>query len=137
MTSYILILLPIIIIIFYYFRKRPISFRIPRKPERIIEKPLIEKHIRIPVGEKRETVEMINQTKTLLQHIQKDVEVYMEKLRQIEKQFVETEELPEKEIKVQEEEKETSVIVDVHDIEWKVDKLLETLDDKDKNQKKI
>jgi hypothetical protein len=132
-----LILLPIIIILFYYLRKRPITFRIPRKPERIIKKPLIEKPIRIPVGEKRETVEMIDQTKTLLQHIQKDVEVYMEKLRQIEKQFIETEKLPEEETKVPEKEEETIVKVDVHDVEWKVDKLLESLEDKDKNQKKV
>jgi len=80
---------------------------------------------------------MIDQTKTLLQHIQKDVEVYMEKLRQIEKQFIETEELPEEVTKVPEEEEETSVMVDVYDIEWKVDKLLESLEDKDKNQKKV
>jgi len=133
----ILILLPIIIIILYYLRKRSITFRIPRKPERIIKKPLVEKTIRIPISEKRETVEMIDQTKTLLQHMQEDVKVYMEKLRQIEKQFIETEELPEEKIKVPEEEQETSVTVDVYDIEWKVDKLLESLEDKDKNEKKV
>ena len=75
-------------------------------------------------GEKKETVEMISQTKTLLQNIQQDVEVYMEKLRQIEDQFFEP--ILEKE----EEEEEEITEEKPSNIEAKVDKLLSELDDK-------
>ena len=76
-------------------------------------------------GEKKETVEMISQTKTLLQNIQQDVEVYMEKLRQIEDQFFEPT------LKEEEEEEEKEITEEKpSNIEAKVDKLLSELDDK-------
>lgn len=126
------ILLAALFVSSYYLRHRPIKYRIPRKPERVIERPLIEKPLRFIAGEKKDTVEMISQTKTLLQHIQQDVEAYMEKLGEIEDQFMipieeeeEMEELPEE---------KPSELEGIHDIESKVDKLLSALDDdKDKN----
>jgi len=126
------ILLAALFVSSYYLRRRPIKYRIPRKPERVIERPLIEKPLRFIAGEKKDTVEMISQTKTLLQRIQQDVEAYMEKLGEIEDQFMipieeeeEIEELPEE---------KPSELEDIHDIESKVDKLLSALDDdKDKN----
>ncbi len=126
------ILLAALFVSSYYLRRRPIKYRIPRKPERVIERPLIEKPLRLFAGEKKDTVEMISQTKTLLQRIQQDVEAYMEKLGEIEDQFMipieeeeEMEELPEE---------KPSELEDIHDIEAEVDKLLSALDDdKDKN----
>ncbi len=126
------ILLAALFVSSYYLRRRPIKYRIPRKPERVIERPLIEKPLRFIAGEKKDTVEMISQTKTLLQRIQQDVEAYMEKLGEIEDQFMipieeeeEMEELPEE---------KPSELEGIHDIESKVDKLLSALDDdKDKN----
>lgn len=146
---FILILVPILLIIYYYNRKKPIRFkeyRETRRPERYVEKPLFEKlpiekrisekPLKFYAGEKKETVEMIDQTMTVLQHIQNDVELYMKQLRRIEKQFIEPEEAPKKETKQTEEdisrdEDEPGVIVDIRDIESKVDKLLDSLDDKD------
>lgn len=145
---WILLILAIIIgavfIIPYYLRSRPIKYKVSKKPERIIEKrPLIEKPLKMFAGEKKETVEMISQTKTLLQNIQQDVEVYMEKLQQIEDQFFEPiieeekeveeptiEEDKEAEEPILVEEKETEVPEEEpSDIEAKVDKLLSELDD--------
>jgi len=126
------ILLAALFVSSYYLRRRPIKRMIPRKPEKIIEKPLIEKPLRFIAGEKTDTVKMISQTKTLLQRIQQDVETYMEKLGKIEDQFMismeeeeEIEELPEE---------KPSELEGIHDIEAEVDKLLSALDDdKDKN----
>ena len=129
LAIWILLILAIIIVALFvippYLRRRPIKYKISKKPERIIEKrPLIEKPLRMFAGEKKETVEMISQTKTLLQNIQQDVEVYMEKLRQIEDQFFEP--ILEKE----EEEEEEITEEKPSNIEAKVDKLLSELDDK-------
>jgi parallel beta-helix repeat protein len=125
------ILLAALFVSSYYLRRRPIKYKIPRKPERVIERPLIEKPLRFIAGEKTDTVEMISQTKILLQRIQQDVEAYMEKLREMEDQFMipieeeeEMEELPEE---------KPSELEDIHDIEAEVDKLLSALDDEDKN----
>ena len=136
-VSILVVIILIILIIYYIKRKQLVIFEVIKKPERVIEKPLIEKPLKILVGKKTETVEMIDQTKTLLQHIQKNAEVYIKELQQIEKQFFETKELPAEEIKTPQDEKEKNMIVDIHEIEWKVDKLLSSLDDKDKNQKKV
>ncbi len=134
LTIWILLILSIIIVALFvipsYLKRRPIKYKISKKPERIIEKrPLIEKPLRMFAGEKKETVEMISQTKTLLQNIQQDVEVYMEKLRQIEDQFFEP---TLEEEKKEEEEKEEEKITEEKpsNIEAKVDKLLSELDDK-------
>jgi hypothetical protein len=126
------ILLAALFVSSYYLRRRSIKYKIPRKPEKVIERPLIEKPLRFIAGEKTDTVEMISQTKTLLQRIQQDVEAYMEKLREMEDQFMmpieeeeEMEELPEE---------KPSKLEDIHDIEAEVDKLLSALDDdEDKN----
>ena len=87
---------------------------------------------------------MIRQTRTLLQHIQQDVEVYMEKLYQIEDQITVTSTETEEETTSYFEEK-TSESNNVRDIEpklddtsprgieSKVDELLSMLDNKDKN----
>jgi len=127
---WILLILAIIIVTLFvisaYLRRRPIKYKIAKKPERIIEKrPLIEKPLKMFAGEKKETIEMISQTKTLLQNIQQDVEVYMEKLRQIEDQFFEPT------LKEEEEEEEKEITEEKpSNIEAKVDKLLSELDDK-------
>lgn len=126
------VLLTALFVSFYYLRRRYIKYRIPRKPERVIERPLIEKPLRFIAGKKKDTVEMISQTKTLLQRIQQDVEAYMEKLGEIEDQFM----IPIEEEEEMEErpEEKPSELEDIHDIESKVDKLLSALDDdKDKN----
>jgi hypothetical protein len=133
LAIWILLIIAIIIIavfvILSYLIRRPFKYKISRKPERIIRKRLlIEKPLRMFAGEKKETVEMISQTKTLLQNIQQDVEVYMEKLRQIEDQFFEPtlEEEKKEEEEIQEEKPSN--------IEAKVDKLLSELDDKENAQ---
>jgi len=117
------------IIIFLYYRGRKISVSLTPKTKLVTEKPLIEKTLSIPVSEKRETVEMITQTKSLLQHIQKDVEVYMEKLKQIEDQFIEPVSKDVKEVIVTE--TKPIKIKDIYEIETKVDKLLEELDNEE------
>ena len=137
LAIWILLILAIIIaalfIIPFYLRRRPIKYKMPRKPEKIIKRPVIEEPLRIFAGEKRDTMEMIGQTRTVLQHIQQDVEVYMEKLRQIEEQFTVMPEEEKEEIEESPEE-ETTESEDIHNVESKVDKLLTKLDDKDKNQ---
>jgi hypothetical protein len=122
----IVILFSSLFIVFYYLRNRPIRYRISRKPEEIIEKPLIKKSIKIPVVEKKDTLEMIGQTKTLLQRIQQDVEVYMEKLQEIEEQFI---------IPPLEKEKESKT-ESIQEIEIKVDKILLELEKKEKSESK-
>jgi cob(I)alamin adenosyltransferase len=120
------ILFSSLFIVFYYLRNRPIKYKASKKPEKIIEKPLIKKSLKIPAAEKKDTLEMIGQTKTLLQRIQQDVEVYMEKLQEIEEQFVLPPLEKEKQIKTE----------DIKDIEIKVDKILLELEKKEKSESK-
>ena len=69
----------LISILFYYTRVRRRRVKIFRKPLKVTKKP---SKIYIEDGD---TVQMISQTKDLLQSIQNDVTVYMDKLGQIEK----------------------------------------------------
>ena len=73
---------------------------------------------------------MINQTKALLQHIQKDVEVYMEKIHQIEGQFTKTEEESRQKIEIPISSVDKKLIEKNSDIDFRVDKLLKSLEDK-------
>jgi nitrous oxidase accessory protein NosD len=125
-----------------YLKDRLDQMKLRRKHARAIKRPTVEKTLKLPLGETRDTVIMIGQTKTLLQNIQRDVDVYMEKLSQIEDQF--TVMPKEEEIQVSEPPKEEPE--DIHEpdmsketetpeeetLESKVDKLLSSLDDKDK-----
>ena len=113
------IILPILVLIFYYLK---------RKSMRIIKKSVIKEPLKIPTSDKKDTLEMVTQTKALLQHIQKDVEVYMEKLNEIEEQFI----IPTiKEAEVEEEKEEEKLIVEksrkdekICEVEDKVDQIL-------------
>jgi len=128
----ILILIPIVI--FYYLRKKSIKYKKPKEQEKIFKKPLVEPPIKLPIREKKETVDMISETKALLQYIQKDVEIYMEKLREIEGQFIETEEIQE-EIVTIEKEQEPAKPEEQQKIENKVDKILDSKKGRYENKK--
>jgi hypothetical protein len=73
---------------------------------------------------------MITQTKTILQHIQQDVEVYMEKLKQLEDQFYEPA-IKEDERKIELPKEKPTEKKDIYDIEAKVDELLSKIDNKE------
>ena len=120
-----------------YLKRKPLKLDIFRRPERVIKRPSLERAIRLPISEKKDTVTMITQTKTLLQHIQEDVEIYMDKLREIEQQFSELPEEKEEEIEEEPQELEPEESEDIREIEARVDKLLSKLDDKDKNKEDI
>jgi hypothetical protein len=124
-----LIALTVIIIAFSYLRNRKRDIEIPSERRRIPKQPKLKKSIDLPVSEKKETVEMITQTKSLLQHIQQDVEVYMEKLKQIEDQFNEPVMRIEKKKRI-EKEKNTGKN-DIHEIEERIDKILSESDNKE------
>ncbi len=134
-----LIIIPILlpIIFFYYLRKKAIKYQILKEQEKIIKKPLEREPLKIPVREKRETVDMISETKELLQYIQRDVEVYMEKLREIEEQFIETEEISEEERIITEEEEEPEITDESQKTEIKIDKILESKKEEIKETEKI
>jgi nitrous oxidase accessory protein len=126
--SILAVIILIIFIIVYYIKKQKLTIdKLIKKPERVIEKPLAKKKIEIPTIEKRDTIEMIGQTKTLLQRIQQDVEVYMEKLREIEEQFI----VPPLEVEKQ------SKIVNLHEIEARVDEILLEFEKKEKNETEL
>lgn len=78
-----------LIIILTYHKKKPIRLIKTKQKREISKISAIEKSIIPSAFDKKGTVQMISQTKYLLQHIQQDVEVYMEKLKQIEDQFIE------------------------------------------------
>ncbi len=82
----ILIIFAILFYTLYYKRYKPTITKIIKKPWRIIKPPATK----IPSETRAidiESAEMISQTKNLLNHIQKDVEVYMEQLRHLEEQI--------------------------------------------------
>jgi hypothetical protein len=141
-----ILIIAALIIIPRYQKQRPIKYRTYRKPERIAKKPLTERILEIPAGDKKDTVQMITQTRTLLQNIQQDVNVYMDKLHEIEQQFtvMQTDEKepiikpPKEETtiedkKIETHDEKTSELDEAQEVESKVDKLLSQLDDKDKN----
>jgi hypothetical protein len=154
---WLLIVLIILFVALYfiprYLKGRIIKYRLTRKPKKTIKTPVIEKTLKLPLGEKKDTIMMIGQTKALLQNIHQDVEVYMQKLRELEQQFTT---LPTKEIEKTEESKDEEPQIiripkeepivgetpekeipgetkDISEIEAKVDKILSELDDEDKN----
>jgi hypothetical protein len=136
-----------------HLKERFIKLKLSRKPEKTFKTSIMEKTLKVPLGEKKDTVMMIDQTKALLQHIHQDVEAYMEQLRDLEQQFTTIptkdkftveehkedeppiEKLPKEEPTKEEiQEKEiTSETKDISELEAKVDKILSALDDKDKN----
>jgi len=122
------IIIPLVIILFSYKRRRPISERIQKRHKKVQKRPLIKKSLIVSDTEKKVTFEMITQTKSLLQNIQQDVEVYMEKLRSIEDQF--NEPLVKEEKKVEPLKERPPKIKDINEIEAKVDKLLTDADNK-------
>jgi hypothetical protein len=134
-----------------YLRKRPIKIRaiIGVKPKRT-RRPKPAKPIRLPPMD-TETVMMLSQTKDLLQNIQNNVQIYMDKLSQLEDQMKVTKKEKEPITIAKEPEKEKIIpeIIDEPkkevtketkkepkkektkdlDIESEVDKLLNKLDD--------
>jgi hypothetical protein len=115
------IFLIILIITLYFTKYKYWKYKIFKKREEIIKPTSIKEPSRTRVTDK-DTVEMISQTKNLLQHIQKDVEVYMEQLHQLEGQIESTTIEEEKETTTPEE--KTSKLKDISDIEEHVDELL-------------
>ena len=80
---------------------------------------------------------MINETKNLLEHIQKDVTVYMDKLERIEDQIAVTAmKTKEEKIPLEKEETDESYVDEpsYDDIESEVDELLSKLKNKERNQ---
>jgi hypothetical protein len=113
------------IIIFTYLKNRPTGLKPKNITKQAIEGTPLEKSLAAPVYERNEAVEMITHTKYLFQNIQKDVETYMQKLQQIENQFIE----PVSKVAEMPKEQPTE-IKGIDGIEAKVDKLLSDLDKK-------
>lgn len=131
--SLILIILVILISIIsiislYYVRIRPIKQKLPKKLERVVKKPLTQKPYKLSNLEKKDTVEMITQTKTLLQHIQEDVKVYMDQLEELEEKFI----IPKLEEEIELPKKQPIKKLDIHIIESNVDKILSERNKSDK-----
>ena len=136
-----------IILVPYYLKRRPpkpIGHKLSMKPKKTIEKPLLRKPVKMTFDTKKDTVHMVSQTKALLQHIQQDVEVYMDQLQQIEEQFSEIpeedkEERPPPIVPITSHyEKIQDIEIDgetpeVEDIDAKVDKFLSMHDKKKRN----
>ena len=123
------IIITLSLILYLIIRRRPISLSLPKRTKQVTKKPLIKIPLKTTDIEKKETVEMITQTKSLLQHIQEDVEVYMEKLQEIENQFSEPKTKEEKKIEIQKE--KPTKIKDINEIEAKIDKLLSESENKE------
>jgi hypothetical protein len=128
---FIILLITIIVsvIVFSYLRNRKIGMEIQTRPKKLPKQPQLKKPLDVPVSEKKETVEMITQTKSLLQHIQQDVEVYMEKLKQLEDQFAEPIVKQKKKTEIQKV-KDTGK-KDIHEIEERIDKILSESENKE------
>lgn len=146
-----LILIVILVVLYYipkYLKLRLSEDKKIRKPVRVPKTPIIEKSLKLPLAEKKDTVMMLGQTRMLLQNIQKDVELYMNQLQEIEEQFTQVPQPEEKEVEIKEPSKEKSIIEKsveekppeekpsekpkyINEIESRVDKLLSKLDDKD------
>ena len=93
-VSWIIIILAVVsalsLLVFYYLRKKPRTYVPFRKPIKLARCPLIKKPLPIRPADAKDTVEMIGRTQTLLQHIQQDVQVYMEQLGQMQDQLMTT-----------------------------------------------
>jgi parallel beta-helix repeat protein len=128
-TALILTILAVIsIIVWYYIKNIRIKSKYPRyeeykKPEtKPVETPVVKKPlVKIPTTERGYTVEMMNETRSLIQRIEKDFAEYVENLRQLDEQIEETSE----ETKNEDIYRETKKIEtnDMSDVEAKVDKL--------------
>ena len=108
------VILTILVVIFWYTRKRQTKVLGVKKIERE-EKP----YTLLPL-ETKDTTVMIRQTKTLLQQISKDVNVYMDQLQQLEEQFI----MPFKDQETEITSEEIIKKQDIQTIEAKIDKLL-------------
>ena len=93
-----------------------------RRQEKLIKKPQVKAPLKTKLSEEKDTLERVVQTKTLLQNIQQDVEVYIEKLHEIEEQFI-APKIEEKEELSHLDEKPTER-EDISEIEAKVDQIL-------------
>ena len=133
------ILLIISVITLYYIKNKHRKYKRPKITQKSVKRPL-----RVHVADEKDTIEMISDTRTLLQHIQQDVGVYMEKLRQIEDQItvvsigVGEETTSSSEEKTSESNNVSDIEPKLDDtssrgIETKVDEFLSMLDNKDKN----
>lgn len=107
------IILLILFIVLYYNRI---------KIKKLIKKLQIRKPLKTTISEEKDTLERVVKTKTLLQNIQQDVEVYIEKLHEIEEQFITPTIEEKKEIPTLVE--KPSKIEDISEIETKVDQIL-------------
>jgi Mg2+/citrate symporter len=123
------ILATISIIAWYYIkniknRLKYTKYEEHQKPEeKPVELPAIKKPMaRIPNTDRAYTVEMMNETRVLLEKIEQGFTEYVEKLRQLDEQIEETYPKMEKD-KIYPEAKK-SEIKDIEDIESEVDKLL-------------
>jgi len=129
----VLTLISIAIIIFYYNKKKLFEITKDETQNKIQEKQIKTVSMHIPIDEKKETVEMINQTKALLKHIQKDVEIYMEKLHQIEGQFSGDDRFPKIYSEKSRKQEISELIEENPDIDIKVDELIKNLEKKENN----
>lgn len=129
------ILAAISIIVWYYIKNIKSKPEKPRyeeykKPEaKPVEPPAIKKPLaKIPTTERRYTVEMMDETRALIQKIEQDFAEYVENLRQLDEQIEETSQETENKKIYQETKKiETK---DMKDIESEVDKLFSGLSKK-------
>ena len=112
----------LLVFVFYYIRRKPSIIKIFRRQEKLIKKPQEKVPIKTIISEEKDTLERVAQTKTLLQNIQQDVEVYIEKLHEIEEQFI-APKIEEKEELSHLDEK-PSKREDISEIEAKVDQIL-------------
>jgi len=153
LTYIIIIILAIVALssfIYWYvriYRSKP--FRLPRIPKRKKKLPPLREPLEEYVGD-LDTTQMIGQTKSLLQNIQHDVTIYMDKLSQIEKQMAvvstkkeeeitpppdeEVISLPEEREEPPEEKIESIVEDKPRAVESKVDELLASLENKEDTQ---
>lgn len=127
--SILAILFTISIITLYYLRKRPRKYRIYKEAKKPVEQQIIKKSLRFYSSDK-DTIKMISQTRNLLQNIQQDVTVYMDKLHQIEDKIAMAS-VEDKETKTSVE-KDTSETDNITDIEAEIDMLLSRFNKYDK-----
>ena len=74
------------LIALYYIGRKWIKDRIPRISKRVVKELPVKRSVKVYTREPG-TIEMIGQTRMLLQNIQEDVSVYMDQLHQIEEQI--------------------------------------------------
>jgi nitrous oxidase accessory protein NosD len=124
------IIIVITIILVYLYRFKPRKIKTYRTVDKTIKPPPLKRPSKAKVYDK-DTAEMLIQTKTLLQNIQRDVQVYLDKLDEIEDQslLVTLEDDEKQERKISQEEHVTQVETKKKqktgsEIEEEIDKLL-------------